>query len=113
MPLVEGVSFKPAGRIYSFDPAGLELKPGATIVAETSRGLEVGIVKQGPKEVPDSQVVAPLKSVLRVANETDRAQIESNEARAETALGLCRERVASRGLPMKLLRAEYAFDRSQ
>jgi len=113
MPSVVGISFRPAGRIYSFDPGDLELKPGSTIVAETARGVEIGFVKQGPKDIPAAQVVAPLKRVLRIANDADQAQLEVNREKADAALALCRERVSARELPMKLLRAEYAFDRSQ
>jgi cell fate regulator YaaT (PSP1 superfamily) len=113
MPLVVGVSFKPAGRIYSFDPGDLELRAGETVVTETSRGIEVGKIKQGAQEIADEQIAAPLKRILRRASDADYAQIEANKGKAESALGLCRERVAARGLSMKLLRAEYAFDRSQ
>ena len=58
-------------------------------------------------------MVPPLKRVLRVATEADHARVAENEALAESSLLLCRERVVARGMPMKLLRAEYAFDRSQ
>jgi cell fate regulator YaaT (PSP1 superfamily) len=113
MPAVVGVAFKQAGRIYSFDPSGHDLKVGDPVVTETSRGIEFGHVKHTAREVTPEQVVAPLKRVLRVANEADLAQVEANRERAERALALCRERVAARVLPMKLLRAEYTFDRSQ
>jgi hypothetical protein len=39
-----GVRFKRAGRIYYFDPAGLELDVNDWIVVETTRGLEVARV---------------------------------------------------------------------
>jgi len=113
MPFVVGVAFKPAGRVYSFDPAGLELRRGDTVVTETSRGEEIGHVKHEARDLTDDEVVLPLKRVLRVANPTDRAQVETNKERAEQALQLCKERVIARRLPMKLLRAEYAFDLSQ
>jgi cell fate regulator YaaT (PSP1 superfamily) len=113
MPLVVGVSFKPATRIYSFDPGGLELTPGDAVVTETARGEEFGRVKHAPREIEEAQLVAPLKRVLRHAGAADFAQREQNEALAAEALETCRERVAARSLPMRLLRGDYAFDRSQ
>ena len=113
MAIVVGVNFKPAGRIYSFDPADLDLKPGDAVITETARGIEFGRVKHAARELPDEQVVAPLKRVLRFATDADQARLGENEELAEHGLALCRERVLARNLPMKLLRAEYAFDRSQ
>jgi cell fate regulator YaaT (PSP1 superfamily) len=113
MPVIVGVNFKPAGRIYSFDPNGLELHPGDMVMTETARGIEPGWVKHDARDVTEDQIVAPLKRVLRRVSEEDRAQIAANEERAEQSLALSRERVQSRQMPMKLIRAEYAFDRSQ
>src|SRR5688500_10891947 len=113
MPTIVGVNFKPAGRIYSYDPSGLALEPGDLVMVETARGVEPGWVKHRAREVAAEKIVAPLKCVLRVATEEDRAQIQANEEKAEQSLALSRQRVASRAMPMKLVRAEYAFDRSQ
>jgi cell fate regulator YaaT (PSP1 superfamily) len=113
MPIAVGVSFKPAGRVYSFDPNGLELKAGDKVITETARGVEIGQIKHPAREVPDEQLPPPLKRVLRLAAAEDFAQVAANEAKAEEALRHCRERVAVHRLPMKLLRAEYAFDASQ
>jgi len=113
MPLVVGVSFKPAGRVYSFDPNGLELKTNDQVIIETARGIELGRIKHSLREVDDDRIVPPLKRVLRTATDADRAQAAANEAKSEEALLLCRERVAARGMQMKLMRAEYQFDRTQ
>ncbi|MGV3719708.1 MAG: PSP1 domain-containing protein, partial [Actinomycetota bacterium] len=113
MPLVVGVSFKPAGRVYSFDPNGLGLKVNDQVIIETTRGIELGRIKHSVRDVPEDKIVPPLKRVLRAATDEDRAQAAANEEKAEQALLLCRERVAARGMQMKLMRAEYQFDRSQ
>jgi len=108
-----GISFKPAGRVYSFDPNGLDLRRGDAVITETSRGIELGHVKHAARDVEDELLSLPLKRVLRVATEGDRAQVAANEARAQQALEAARERVLGRGMPMRLLRAEYQFDGSQ
>jgi cell fate regulator YaaT (PSP1 superfamily) len=113
MPLAVGVSFKPAGRIYSFDPNGLEFQLHDRVITETARGVEIGKVKHLPREVTGEELSLPLKRVLRLATAADLEQVTANEERAAQALTLCRERVAARSLPMKVMRAEYQFDRTQ
>lgn len=113
MPLAVGVSFKPAGRIYSFDPNGLEFQLHDRVITETARGVEIGKIKHLPREVTGEEISLPLKRVLRLATPADLEQVATNEERAAQALTLCRERVAARALPMKVMRAEYQFDRTQ
>ncbi len=113
MPVVVGVSFRPAGRIYSFDPGDLQLSRGDRVITETARGVEFAEVKHAPREVRDDQVILPLKRIVRLATPEDLAQVEANRLEAEAALEAARERVAIHALPMKLLRSEYTFDRSQ
>ncbi|NLY71572.1 MAG: stage 0 sporulation protein, partial [Clostridiales bacterium] len=43
MVKVAGVRFKKAGKIYYFDPDGLDIKKGDNVIVETARGLEVGV----------------------------------------------------------------------
>jgi cell fate regulator YaaT (PSP1 superfamily) len=113
MPIAVGVSFRPAGRVYSFDPDDLELSPNDPVITETARGIELGRVKHSAREVPEDRLGGPLKRVLRKASEADLAQAAANLAKAEEALALSRESVGRMQMPMKLLRAEYQFDRSQ
>jgi len=112
LPVI-GVNFRPAGKVYYFDPADLPLKQGDTVIAETQRGVDLGKVKTPVREVPEEQVTPPLRRVVRVATAADLARRDANKERAESALQLCRKRVESRQLPMKLLAGEYAFDGSQ
>lgn len=107
------VRFRRVGKIYHFDPAGLELEPGARVVVETARGLEIGEVVSRVRDIPDEELVQPLKPVLRIAREEDLRQAEQNRALARESLRVCREKVAARGLPMHVLEAEYTLDRSR
>ena len=74
MTTVIGVSFKRAGKMYYFDPNGLELHIGDKAIVETARGMECGDVVTEVKEVADDEVVQPLKTVIRAATEEDCAQ---------------------------------------
>jgi cell fate regulator YaaT (PSP1 superfamily) len=114
MPLVTGVRFKPATKTYYFDPAGLkdELQVGDYVVVETARAREMGRVVIPPKEVPQTEVVNPLKPVIRKATSSDLADVEHYASLEGEALQKCRQKVAETGLPAKLIRAEYNMDGS-
>ena len=74
---VIGVRFRNAGKIYYFDPAGMDIKAGDHVIVETARGIEYGYVVLGTREVDESKVVQPLKTVIRMATKEDEA-IEKN-----------------------------------
>ena len=75
MTTVIGVSFKRAGKMYYFDPNGLEWHIGDKAIVETARGMEGGDVVTEVKEVEDDEVVQPLKTVIRAATEEDLKKI--------------------------------------
>lgn len=113
MAKVVGIRFKEAGKIYYFDPGTLEVAAGASVIVETARGIEYGMAAYGAKEVEDSQIVAPLKPVLRLAGEADRLHHEENQRKRQEALTLCQEKVDKHGLDMKLVDVEYSFNGSK
>ncbi|HYH01581.1 MAG TPA: stage 0 sporulation family protein [Bacillota bacterium] len=110
---VVGVRFKQAGKIYYFDPSGIEVKQGDFVIVETARGLEHGQVMVGPREVAEDKVTLPLKNVLRVATQEDNAQLAENKEKEKKALVICAEKVSHHKLDMKLVDVEYTFDRSK
>jgi len=110
---VVGVRFKQAGKIYYFDPDDLPIGKDQVVIVETARGIEYGKVVIGKKYVSEGEVVLPLKRVLRLATEEDRRQVMENKAAAERALSLCREKVREHALDMRLIDAEYTFDRNK
>jgi len=111
MPLVVGVRFKAGGKLYYFDPGGIEgLEVGDWAVVKTARGCELGEVILGPREVSDDEITGKLQPVQRRATAADAMQKQRCELRAKEALKRCREKVAESGLPMKIVRAEYSFD---
>ena len=82
---VIGVRFRTAGKIYFFSPGELEIKQGEYVIVETARGIEYGRVVSGPKEVSEDEVVQPLKSVIRIANEQDKKTVEKNKEKEKEA----------------------------
>ena len=110
---VSGIRFKPAGKVYYFDPRELNPVTGENVVVETARGIEYGTVAYDVKEVDDSEIVAPLKPILRIADENDRIKHEENQKKKDRALALCQEKIDKHGLDMKLVDVEYTFDNSK
>lgn len=110
MAKIIGVRFKPAGKMYYFDPADFDIKRGDRVIVETSRGVEYGEVTLGVKEVDEKTIVKPLKSVLRIADEEDTARYNENKEKEKEAYAICLEKIAKHGLEMKLIEVEYAFD---
>ena len=113
MTKVIGVRFRTAGKIYFFDPLNFDVKRGDHVIVETARGIEYGTVVGDPKEVEDDKVVAPLKPVLRVANQRDMEQEAANKVKEKEAFKICLEKIKKHKLEMKLIDAEYTFDNNK
>ncbi len=113
MAVIVGVRFKEFGKTYYFDPCGHTLKEGSYAIVETARGMECGYVTAGNHEVPEEQIVQPLKKVVRLATPADKRQMEENQKKAEEAFVICQQKIAQHKLDMKLIEAEYVFDRSK
>jgi len=113
MVKVAGVRFKTAGKVYYFDPADVEVKMGDNVIVETARGMEYGTVTMDVAEVSEKEIVAPLKKIVRIANEKDQKQHIENVKKKERAMALCQEKVDKHGLVMKLIDVEYTFDNSK
>ena len=110
---VIGVRFRAAGKIYFFSPGKLEIKKVDSVIVETARGVEFGRVVTGPKDVPEEDVVQPLKSVIRIATDQDRKTEEKNREKEKEAFQICLEKIRKHGLEMKLIDAEYTFDNNK
>ena len=113
MAMVIRVRFKRAAKLYDFDPNGLELHNGMSVVTETARGVELGECMSGVMDVPDERLVLPLKPIIRIATEQDLATQKRNEQAEKEAFDIAIDRIAEHKLEMKLVDVEYAFDRSK
>jgi cell fate regulator YaaT (PSP1 superfamily) len=114
MPLVIGVRFNPASKVYYFDPGDLtDLEAGAFVVVETARGEEVGKVVIPPRKVEQDEIVGRLKGVQRPATALDLTQLTYYRHKERNALERCQQKVQEHKLPMKVVRAEYNYDGSR
>ena len=113
METIVGIKFRSTNKIYYFSPKGIEFSEGDGVIVETARGLEFATVSIPNKEVDESEIVQPLKPVVRKATEEDLKKVQKNLEDKVEALRITREKVSAAGLNMKLVDAEYTFDRSK
>jgi len=111
MAIIVGIKFKHSTKSYYFDPVGIEFKEGDGAIVETARGVEFGTVTIANKDIDEKDIVQPLKPVIRKATEKDLQQVKKNEEDKPYAMQVFIEKSQKLGLQMKLVDAEYTFDR--
>ena len=113
MTEIIGVRFKKVGKIYYFDPNGIQFPLGEKVIVETARGIECGEIAITNRMVNDDTVVNPLKTVIRVANDEDKQRVAENAEKEAKAFKLCSEKIIKHKLDMKLIDVEYTFDNNK
>src|SRR5262245_31143279 len=111
---VVGIRFRPAGRIYYYDPSGYDLKTGQWVVVESAKGIECGRVVIAARQVEAAELPSDgLKPIQRLASEDDLRQMLAFKSKEKDVLRRCADRVEYHHLPMKLVESEYTFDGSR
>ena len=110
---VVDIQFRPGQKIYFFDPAGFICKAGDHVIIDTARGPEYGICAGGNHRISAKDVVSPLRSVIRIANEKDEKIVAENRAKEKKAHEVCLQKIDELGLDMQLVSAECTFDGSK
>ncbi len=113
MVTVIGVRFKKAGKIYYFDANDFNATKNDAVIVETIRGIEYGNVVIANKQITDDEIVAPLKKVIRIADDEDKQIHKINCEKAKKAVAICEEKIAHHNLEMKLVDVEYTFDNNK
>ena len=110
---VIGVRFRDAGKIYYFAPGQYDIQSGQHVIVETASGIEYGYVVLGSRDVEESKVVQPLKSVIRMATREDENVEAANKRKEKEAFKICIEKIRKHHLDMKLIDVEYTFDNNK
>lgn len=108
-----GVRFKSIGKIYYFDPDGMDIKMNDKVIVETSRGVECGEVVLCDREIDESSFSSPVKKVMRIATKQDFAVIEKNKQKEKDAFKICEEKIKAHKLKMNLIDVECTFDNNK
>lgn len=113
MKNIIGVRFKKLGKIYFFNPKGLKVKKGDNVIVETAQGEEYGEVMIPNRMVDDEKIIAPLKKVIRIANNKDKKHYEECCRIEKEAFEVCTKKIKEHKLEMTLTDVEYKFDNSK
>lgn len=108
-----GVRFKKGGKIYYFGPKEIKFSIGDFAIVETARGVECGEVVIANREVEESEIVSPLKDIIRKATYADMKIVEKNKLKEKEAFDICLEKIAYRKLDMHLVDVECTFDNNK
>lgn len=113
MAEVIGVRFKEVGKVYYFDPNGIQMKKSDMAIVETARGVECGEVAMENREIEDKDIVHPLKKMIRKATQGDLKKVEENRKKERHAFEICEKKILDHKLEMKLVDVEYTFDNNK
>ncbi len=108
-----GVKFKKGGKTYYFSPDGIKFQTGENVIVETARGVECGEVAIANREVEETEIVSPLKEIIRKATPADLKVVEKNKIKEKEAFDICLEKIAFRKLDMHLVDVECTFDNNK
>lgn len=107
---VVGIRFQRAGKVYYFEPSGIDLDINDHVVVETDHGNKIGRVVIAPKQVISSELPGPLKPILRKVSPEDLEQQEKGHEKEKEAIEKCKELAGKFNLPIKILDAEADLD---
>lgn len=110
---IVGIRFKKSGKTYYFAPNGFVLNQDDRVIVDTSRGQEYGFTAVTNRELKNSEISEPLRSVIRLATPEDTRIHEENVKKEIDAFNACIVLIDKHRLGMKLIDAELSFDRSK
>ena len=123
MERIVSVRLRDTGQNFLYNAHDLEVKEGDYVIVEHDRGLDYGQITAMKAETPEppvqkeepGQARSPqaVKRIIRIAKESDLKQIEDNRGRSKEAFNTCQKKIAEHKLDMKMVQAEYSFDRSK
>ena len=115
MTMVEvvDIQFRPGQKVYYFGPGDRKIRTGDHVIIDTARGPEYGICAGGNHKIPEKDVVAPLRNVLRIATAQDEKIVAENREKEQKAYDICLQKIGELQLDMQLVSAEVAFDGSK
>ncbi len=107
------IKLRESGKITHFSTSGMRFKAGDYVIIEADRGLDYGQILSDPEAILESDLEEPLRKIIRKANPWDMHQIDKNKNKIKEVMDSCSKKIKERHLAMKLIDAEYSFDRSK
>lgn len=111
---VIGVMFEVTKKRYYFQvEENSDYKKDDYVLVDTVRGQEIGLIYTNPMKLPESKLVLPLKPVLKKAAYKELKKYQSLREEAKEAFDICKKKIIEHQLSMKLVEAEYTFDKTK
>lgn len=107
------VRLREAGNIIYFYTNDLKPKIGDYVIVEVERGQDYGQVIGEQEVILEANLDKPLKKIVRITTKEDMHKINENRKRIKSAFQTCFKKIQERKLDMKLIDAEYSFDRTK
>lgn len=98
-------------RIYTFKCKDIELKRDDRCIVKSERGLEYGTCILTPEACSEEVAERYNMEVVRKATLSDESNFSQLEVEERKALDVCAMKIQQHSLPMKLVDAEYTFDK--
>lgn len=98
------------GKAYYFDPAGIPLKKGDTVVVETAQGMDIGFCTGEISDIDTSKFEYSLKPITRKATLEDLDYFAENLKIEREAFDYAKKKIAEHGLEMYLVDVECMLD---
>lgn len=108
------VEFKGERSAYFLNNKDLPVEVGDYVVVQVERGRDMGRVLRTGEALSRIPRLRPVtQEILRKANDDDATKHEENKKKEDEARKVCEEKIAERGLKMKLVDVEYQLDCSK
>ena len=98
MKEVIGVRFRENGKIYFFSPLNFLVEVGRNVIVETARGVEMGKVVLGVREIDEKKLSGQIKPILRLATAEDEKIYLANKEKSKKAFQIGLEKIKNHKL---------------
>ena len=112
-PYFVGIQVNHLPRLQYFSTTSSTYQPNDTVIVETGKGYELGIIKTKLKAMSDYRYPFQLMPIVRKAENRDLAAQQRNEKDAKEAMLFAKDVVKKMNLEMEIFAAEYNLDRSK
>ena len=106
------IKLKDQGKLITYNANNLVLKPHDMVIVESERGHDSGevisLVEKSSQDAPKA-----MKKIIRIMTVKDKEQIDKNKKDVKDIFKTAQKKISERNLDMKLVEAEYSFDRSK
>lgn len=102
-----------SGKVYYFKTKDLKVKEGMDVVVQTDRGEEIVKTVSSIEEIDEKKYNFELKSLLRIATDTDLSNKARNEKEKPQIYAEAKKFIESKIKEMQIIGVEYTLNREQ